>query len=47
MKNLSVAISLKPRAVLFCVIQITMPYKGVLTLESLDVILNCDHSNEN
>ena len=30
----------------FSVVLFIMPYKVVLTFESVDEILNCDHSNE-
>ena len=45
MKSLSVTIQMKATEQYFPVVFITL-YKMVLTFESLDEILKCDHSNE-
>ena len=45
MKSLSVAIQMKATEQ-FPVVLFIMLYKVVLTFESVDEILKCDHSNE-
>ena len=45
MKSLSVTIQMKATEQYFPVVFTTL-YKMVLTFESLDEILKCDHSNE-
>ena len=45
-KCLSVTIQIKATEQYFAVVLFIMPNKGVLTFESVDEILNCDHSNE-
>ena len=46
MKSLSVTIQMKTIKQYFAVILFIMLYKIVLTFESVDEILQCDHSNE-
>jgi len=46
MKALSVTIQMKATEQYFPVVLFNMPYKVVLTLESVGEILKCDHSNE-
>ena len=46
MKSLSVATQMKATAQYFLVVLFVMLYKLVLTFESVDEILKCDHSNE-
>ena len=46
MKSLSVTIQMKAIEHYFPVVLFIMLYKVVLTFESVDVILKCDHSNE-
>ena len=46
MKSLSVTIQMKATERYFPVVLFTMPYKAVLTFESVDGILKCDHSIE-
>jgi len=46
MKSLSVTIQMKATEQYFPVVQFIMLYKVVLTFESVDEILKCDHSNE-
>ena len=47
MKSLSVTIQMKATEQYFLVeLSIIMLYKVVLTFESVDEILKCDHSNE-
>ena len=46
MKSLSVTIQMKATKQFFPVVLIIMVYKVVLTFESVDRILECDHSNE-
>ena len=41
-----VTIQMKATEQYFPVVLFIMLYKGVLTFESVDEILNCDHSNE-
>ena len=43
---LSVTIQMKATEQYFSVVLFMMLYKVVLSFESLDEILNCDHSNE-
>ena len=45
-KSLSVTIQMKSTDQYFPVVLFIMLYKVVLTLESVDEILKCDHSNE-
>ena len=47
MKSLSVTIEMKATKQYFPVVLFIMLYKVVLTFESVDKILKCDHSNEN
>ena len=51
MKSLSVTIQMKAIETsieqYFPVVLFIMPYKVVLTFESVEEILKCDHSNEN
>ena len=47
MKSLSVTIQMKATEQYFPVVLFIMPYKAVLTFESLDEIQKCDHSYEN
>ena len=42
----SVTIQIKATEQYFPVVLFTTPYKVVLTFESVDEILKCDHSNE-
>ena len=44
--TVSVTIQLKASEQYFPVVLFIMPYKVVLTFESVDEILKCDHSNE-
>ena len=44
--NLSVIIQIKVTEQYFPVVLFIMLYKGILTFESVDEILKCDHSNE-
>ena len=46
MKSLSVTIEMKATEQDFPVVLFIMLYKVVLTFESVDGILKCDHSNE-
>ena len=46
MKSLSVTIPLKATEQHFSVVLFIMLYKVVLTSETVDEILKCDHSNE-
>ena len=46
MKSLSVTIQMKATEQYFPVMLFIMLYKVVLTFESVDQILKCDHSNE-
>ena len=46
MKSLSVTIQMKATELYFSVVLFIMLYKVVLTVESVDEILKCDHSNE-
>ena len=46
MKSLSVTIQMKATEQDFPVVLFIMLYKVVLTFESVDEILKCDHSNE-
>ena len=46
MKSLSVTIQMKATEQYFPGILFIMLYKVVLTLDSVDEILECDHSNE-
>ena len=46
MKSLSVTIHMKATEQYFPVVLFIMLYKVVLTLESVDEILKCDHSYE-
>ena len=46
MKSYSVAIQMKATEQYFPVVLFIMLYKVVLTFESVDEILKCDHSNE-
>ena len=46
MKSLSVTIQVKATKQYFPVVLFIMLYKMVLTFESVDEILKCDHSNE-
>ena len=46
MKSLSVTIQMKATEQHFPVVLFIMLYKVVLTFESVDEILNCDHLNE-
>ena len=46
MKSLSVTIQMKANEQHFPVVLLIMLYKVVLTFESVDKILKCDHSNE-
>ena len=46
MKSYSVTIQMKATEQYFPVVLFIMLYKVVLTLESVDEILQCDHSNE-
>ena len=46
MKSLSATIQMKTIEQHFPVVVFIMPYKVVLTFESVDEILKCDHSNE-
>ena len=46
MKSLSVTIQMKANEQYFPVVLFVMLYKVVLTFESVDAILKCDHSNE-
>ena len=46
MKSLSVTIQMKATEKYFPVVLFIMLYKVVLTFESVDEILKCDHSNE-
>ena len=46
MKHLSVIIPKKATEQYFPVVLFIMLYKVVLTFESVDEILKCDHSNE-
>ena len=46
MKSLSVTIQMKATEQYFPVVLFIMLYKVVLTFESVDEILKCDHSNE-
>ena len=45
-KSLSVTIQMKATEQYFPVVLFIMMYKVVLTFESVDEILKCDHSNE-
>jgi len=45
-KSFSVAIQMKATEQYFPVVLFIMLYKVVLTFESVDKILQCDHSNE-
>ena len=45
MKSLSVTTQLKATEQYFPVVKFIMLYKVVLTFESVDKILKCDHSN--
>ena len=45
MKSLTVIIKMKATKQYFPVVLFIMLYKVVLTLESVDEILKCDHSN--
>ena len=46
MKSLSATIQMKATEQYFHVALLIMMYKVVLTFESVDEILKCDHSNE-
>ena len=46
MKSFSVTIQTKATKQYFPVVLFTMLYNVVLTFESVDQILKCDHSNE-
>ena len=46
MKSCSVTIQMKAAEQYFPVVLFIMLYKVVLTFESVDEILKCDHSNE-
>ena len=46
MKSLSVTIQMKATEQYFPVVLFVMLYKVVLSVESVDEILTCDHSNE-
>ena len=46
LKSLSVTIQMKATEQYFPVVLFIMLYKVVLTFESVDEILKCDHSNE-
>ena len=46
MKSYGVTIQLKATEQYFSVVLFIMLYKVVLTFESVDEILKCDHSNE-
>jgi len=46
MKSYSVTIQMKAAEQYFPVVLFIMLYKVVLTFESVDEILRCDHSNE-
>ena len=46
MKIFSVTIQMKATEQYFLVVLFIMLYKVVLTFESVDEILRCDHSNE-
>ena len=46
MKSYGVTIQMKATEQNFPVVLFIMLYKVVLTFESVDVILKCDHSNE-
>ena len=46
MKSCSVTIQMKATEQYFPVVLFIMPYKMVLTFESVYEILQCDHSNE-
>ena len=46
MKSLSVTIQMKATEQYFHVVLFIMLYKVVLTFDSVDEILKCDHSNE-
>ena len=46
MKSLSVTIQTKATEQYFPVVLFIMLYKVVLTFQSVDEILKCDHSNE-
>ena len=46
MKSLSVTSQMKATEQYFPVMLFIMLYKVVLTFDSVDEILNCDHSNE-
>ena len=46
MKSLSVTIQMKATEQYFPVVLFIMLYKVVLTIESVDEILKCDHSSE-
>ena len=46
MNSLSLAIQMKATEQYFPVVLFIMLYKVVLTFESVDEILKCDHSNE-
>ena len=46
MKSKSVTIQMKATKQYSPVVLLIMPYKVVLTFESVDEILKCDHSNE-
>ena len=46
MKSLSVTIQMKATEHYFPVVLFIMLYKVVLTFESVDEFLKCDHSNE-
>ena len=45
-QSLSVTIQMKTTEQYFSVVLFTMLYKMVLTFESVDEILKCEHSNE-
>ena len=45
-QSLSVTIQMKNTEQYFSVVLLTMQYKVVLTFESVDEILKCEHSNE-
>ena len=46
MKSLGVTIQMKATEQYFTVVLFIMLYKVVLTFESVDEFLRCDHSNE-
>ena len=46
MKSSSVTIQMKATEQYFCVLLFILLYKVILTFESVDEILNCDHWNE-